>query len=145
MAAKAVGAQDLKKPPVRITPELFEEICLRIEKGESVRGICQGDDMPSASKLVEYAGRTPETQERYARARNAGLDMLAEQAVQIADDLSEDPNSRRVRLDARKWFLSKLRPDKYGDLTRQEISGPGGAPVEVRTLIPSFSEPPKPE
>ena len=39
----------------------------------------------------------------------------------IADDLTEDPNSRRVRIETRKWLLSRLRPDKYGDRTQVDV------------------------
>lgn len=47
---------------------------------------------------------------------------MAESIIDIADDLTEDPNSRRIRVDARKWVLSKLQPDKYGDRVAVEHS-----------------------
>ncbi len=37
----------------------------------------------------------------------------------------------RLQVDARKWLLSKMRPDKYGDRTALEHTGPGGAPLVV--------------
>jgi hypothetical protein len=52
---------------------------------------------------------------QYARARHIGLDAEAEAIVETAADKTRDPNDRRVEVDARKWLLSKLRPDKYGD------------------------------
>jgi hypothetical protein len=39
--------------------------------------------------------------------------------ISIADDPTDDYNSRRVRVDARKWSASKLMPKKYGDRIEQ--------------------------
>jgi len=35
--------------------------------------------------------------------------------LKIADDPRLEPNDRRVRLDTRKWSMSKLNPARYGD------------------------------
>ncbi len=37
----------------------------------------------------------------------------------------------RLQVDARKWLLSKLRPEKYGDRTTHEHGGVGGGPVTI--------------
>ncbi len=34
----------------------------------------------------------------------------------------------RLRVDSRKWLLSKLKPERYGD--KLQHSGPGGGPVQ---------------
>jgi len=41
----------------------------------------------------------------------------------------------RLQIDARKWLLSKLRPEKYGDRIQQQISGPGGEALQPVTLV----------
>lgn len=91
--------------------------------------------MPAPATVCDWLARDPDFSERYARARQAGLDAMAEEAVSIADDglndtyLDADGNRRvdqdvvqrsRLRVDTRKWFLSKLAPGKYGD--RQDIN-----------------------
>jgi hypothetical protein len=48
---------------------------------------------------------------------------MALDALRIADDPNEDPQSRRVRVDTRKWILSKWAPKKYGDKLEVEQSG----------------------
>jgi hypothetical protein len=52
--------------------------------------------------------------DRYARAREAGLDAEADRAIEEAV-AAKDAGLARVALDARKWYLSKLMPQKYGD------------------------------
>lgn len=66
----------------------------------------------------------------YARAREDQADVLAEEILQIADDglndtytdekgnecTNQDVIARsRLRVDARKWYASKLAPKKYGE------------------------------
>ena len=107
------------------------EILRRLAGGESLRTICRDEGMPDESTVRIWAlddvnGFTA----RYGRARSIGIDAMVEEAMEIADDRSDDPNSRRVRVDARKWFASKMRPEKYSD--RLAITGAKDAePLKV--------------
>jgi len=40
---------------------------------------------------------------------------MADQLVEIADDTGIDANDKRIRVDTRKWLLSKALPKIYGD------------------------------
>jgi len=98
------------------------EILRRLSGGESLRAICKDDGMPDESTVRVWAlddvnGFTA----RYGRARSIGIDAMVEEAMEIADDKADDPNSRRIRVDVRKWFASKMRPEKYSD--RLAITG----------------------
>lgn len=99
--------------------------------GIPLRQICEDAALPAESTVRKWAVEDSVFGARYAGARSIGLDVIAEGTIEIADDLTEDPNSRRVRIDARKWLLSKMRPDKYGDRTALEHTGAGGAPLSV--------------
>lgn len=106
--------------PSKFTPELADEICERLSAGESLRGICETLEV-TESGVRKHAMDDLQFGARYARARNIGLDSLAEKTLEIAADKNRDPNCRRVEVEAIKWFASKLRPDKYGD--RLELAG----------------------
>jgi hypothetical protein len=55
-------------------------------------------------------------QDRYARARDAGMDRLAEEVMEIADSATKETYCEsRLQVDARRWYVSKLAPKKYGD------------------------------
>lgn len=70
----------------------------------------------------------------YARAREIQADMMADDLIKISDDGSNDWMERqiadgvvvpivdhehiarsRLRVDTRKWLMSKMMPKKYGD------------------------------
>jgi len=46
---------------------------------------------------------------------------MADEVMEIADDKSGDPARDRLRLDTRKWLLSKALPKIYGDRQTHEI------------------------
>jgi hypothetical protein len=127
----------VKRPrgrPTKYTPELAEEICRRLREGESLRSICRTEGYPRESAVIEWAKENRDGfSEQYAQARDVGLDRMAEETLEIADDGSNDWMARndpenagyiangehvarsRLRVDTRKWYLSKLAPKRYGD------------------------------
>lgn len=112
--------------------EHTDEILERLASGESLRAICKTEGFPCESTVRFRVVDDAHFAAQYARARATGLDCIAESLNEIADDREDDPNSRRVRIDARKWFLSKLRPDKYGDAIKVEHSGQVDLAGEIR-------------
>lgn len=108
--------------PSKYTPELAAEICEQIADGNSLRKICAASDMP-ARRTVEYWLRDKDDFLRqYARAREEQADFYADEIIEIADT-ETDSNIARVRIDARKWVASKLKPKKYGEKVQNEHSG----------------------
>ena len=47
--------------------------------------------------------------------------------MKIADDPRLEPNDRRVRLDTRKWLMSKLHPQRFGD--KVQVAGDPDTPI----------------
>ncbi len=120
------------------TQELADNICERISTGESLRSICKDADMPRLATIFRWLANNKSFSDQYARAREEQAETLADEIVQIADDglndtyVDENGNQRtdqdviarsRLRVEARKWVASKLKPKKYGEKMSQEISG----------------------
>jgi hypothetical protein len=68
----------------------------------------------TTQSFLRWCDKAPENADRYVRAREAGLDAEADRAIDEALT-AEDAALGRLALDARKWYLSKLMPKKYGD------------------------------
>jgi hypothetical protein len=126
-----------RKAPVSYSPEIAAEIIDRIENGESIRGICDSDPerFPTSGAFCQWLEAQPELAKQYARATSERAAKLAHETIAIADDLTEDANSRRVRIDARKWFAAKLDPKRWGDKQTIETSGVDGAPIQQETTL----------
>lgn len=130
--------------PSDFTEEITAKICERIANGESLRRICLDDGMPVMSTVFQWLTRHEMFKEQYAHAREAQADTLADEIVDIADDGSRDYKvdedgrqlvdhdhitRSRLRVDARKWIASKLKPKKYGDKVENTLSGPNGQAI----------------
>lgn len=85
--------------------------------------------MPGQSTVFHWLDQDTVFQEQYVHARAKQADTFAEEIIEIADDTSRDtritdngeqPDTEwiarsRLRVDARKWVMSKMAPKKYGD------------------------------
>lgn len=119
-------------------PNIAPQILARIAAGEGITRICKDQGFPPVVAVYEWMRDNEEFAKAYARARDEQADTLADQITEIADDESIPSDSRRVRVDARKWIAAKLKPKRYGDKLTQELTGADGGPVqfsEVRRTI----------
>lgn len=121
--------------PSAYTEALAEEICRRIAEGETLRQICRDKGMPTEGAVRGWVLDDRQGfSSRYARARDLQLESWAEEIQDIGDDGSNDWMLRegkddapgyvlngehvqrsKLRVDNRKWLLSKLKPERYGD------------------------------
>lgn len=136
--------------PTDYCQEKADIMCEMLSDGQSLKEICAPDDMPNRATVYRWLAAHPEFSDMYARAREEQAETLADEIIAIADEtyddvmVGEDGKERcntefiqrsKLRVDARKWVASKLKPKKYGDRISQEISGANGGPVETVTRI----------
>lgn len=125
-------------------------ICERIANGESLRQICDDEDMPACSTVFAWLGADADFSEQYARAREAQADAIFDDILSIADDARNDWMERKnadgenigwaengeairrsqLRIEARKWMAGKLKPKKYGEKLDVEHTGKVDLTVE---------------
>lgn len=130
--------------PSKYTEELGAIICERISMGESLRKIQKDEDMPCAASIFLWLRKHSDFLEHYTRAKEEQSDLLVEEILTIADEpqpMTADGRidngavqQARLRVDARKWVASKLKPKAYGDKVQQEVSGKDGGPLTITWL-----------
>jgi hypothetical protein len=129
--------------PSAYTDEIALRVCSEIASGKSLRRICDADDMPVISTIMLWLvdGKHQFFSEQYAEARRIQAEALADEIFDIADDgkndyvegaggegaaaykLNGEAVARsRLRIDTRKWYLSKVLP-KFADKQQIEHSG----------------------
>lgn len=138
MAPTAKKGAEPTKPkgrPTAYSSELAAEIIARIAAGESLRSICAPETMPAESTVRLWATDDRDGfSAQYTRARAAQMDALAEDILEIADAEDADVNRSRLRVDTRKWLMSKIAPKRFGDRKAHELSGPNGGPIPTIDL-----------
>jgi hypothetical protein len=106
-------------------------LCVWLTEGGSLRGFVRKyPDGPGLSCWYDWFASDATITDQYARARENGADTLAEETVAIADEVkdaghmdSARVNAARLRVDARKWVASKLKPKTYADRLETVTSG----------------------
>lgn len=124
--------------PTVFSQKVADEICNRLAQGETLKAICRDPGMPSDMTVRVWARDDKfGFYSQYARARDIGLDVMADQLIEIAQtqelgkrieidsegrtkEVVEDMlGHRRLKVDTFKWYLAKMAPKRYGD--RQHI------------------------
>jgi len=121
--------------PTKFTKALALKICQRIALGESLRTVCRDEKMPTTSTVMLWALEDRSGfSEQYETARKMQAGVMFDELLDIADDGENDfytrtsqdgseyevpdhehINRSRLRVDTRKWYLSKVLPKIYGD------------------------------
>ncbi len=125
--------------PSKYTDKLADKICQMIAQGQSVRSICAKKDMISMQTFFRWLRENDKFREQYARACEERSYMHAEDIIEIADNAtndymeklegdgyifnSENVQRSRLRIDTRKWLMSKLNPKVYGDKLDMTTNG----------------------
>jgi|SRR5687768_1970219 len=126
------------KPRIVKSDALLEQIFERVAKGESLNRICSEPNMPARKSFYEWVAEDETVLRRYEFAMLMRADTYAEETIEIADDDNDDWKTAKdgslipdyevvqrskLRVDARKWYASKLAPKKYGDRIVNEHEG----------------------
>jgi hypothetical protein len=109
--------------------DTFDAIIEAVSAGVAVRNAL-AERQVSGRQFYGHLNADNKAAERYARAKADSLEAMADEMLGIADEVSGDTyesddgrvqiapdvvQRARLRIDTRKWLLSKLAPKKYGD------------------------------
>jgi hypothetical protein len=140
--------------PIEYSAELASNICSELAEGKTLREVCRGEGMPSEAAVRQWALEDRNGfASHYARAREIGYLSMADELLEVADDGTNDWMERknrdgstvevenhealgrsRLRVDTRKWLLSKALPKVYGEKVHTEVTGKDGGPIETHEL-----------
>lgn len=133
------------------------EIVARLSKGEPLTHICADDWMPCDDTVRNWATANEAFARDIARAREAGFDQIALDALDIADDVSRDTKKgangddicdsewisrSRLRVETRLKLLAKWDPKRYGEKVDLNHGGNVGMTVTVKRFTPETTPEP---
>jgi hypothetical protein len=142
-------------PESKYTQALADEICALLEQGQSLNAICKNEGMPTEAAVRLWARDDHEGfASKYTRAREIGYLRLADEIIEISDDGSRDYRKdedghetvdhdhiarSRLRVDSRKWMLSKMLPKVYGD--KLALTDADGGRLTINVLPRAHDKP----
>lgn len=151
--------QLVKNIPAVYTVELADKICELIIEPMNLRDICARNDMPCVTTFFKWLRIHEDFAEQYARAKEEQAEIMAADMLEIADDgrndfeekknkdgstyialRSEHVTRSKLRVEARKWLMSKFKPKKYGDAAMIKHADADGNSLEIKTVFVSPEE-----
>ncbi len=118
--------------PSDYMPEVADDICTLLADGESLRDVCRHPGMPNKATVFRWLAENEVFRDQYAKATDVRADVIFDEIIDIADSTEADAAEvakSRLKIDARKWVLSRMAPKKYGERITQEVTGKDGGPV----------------
>ncbi len=144
-------------------PEVAEYILERVIDGIPLRKICEDRNMPGTSVFLRWVVEDKDLRERYALAQQMRAMVWADETIHIADTpcmsmtivdkadgtkeivMADNVQRSRVKIEARKFMLSKILPKQFGDAPPEGAGGEGGSGVVMRGGLPDDLPNPEPE
>lgn len=105
--AKLIDGKTIDKSAV------LDRIYTEVARGTSLWKVLLADGMPDYTTVMRWQREDEEICNNLARARADGVEAHLEQIIEISEDKTDDPASRRVRIDARIKLAQMMGPRKY--------------------------------
>lgn len=126
-----------RKPSKTLANELFA----LMHKGNSYSKSCR-DINAHKGELWKFINNNPQLSEQYARARESCISYMANEIIEIADEMPlTEPQTgkidraavewQKLRLDSRKWLLSKVLPKQYGNQPAKDDNKDDDVEIEI--------------
>jgi hypothetical protein len=116
--------------PTKYSAEIADTLCELIAEGNSASAACKHVGIPMKT-MYAWLREHDDFRNNYARARDDQADTFADQMCDIAE-FDEDVQRAKLKIDARKWVASRMKPKKWGDRQQLEHTGADGAPLSIR-------------
>lgn len=138
------------------TPEqreaIIEKVITGLQDGIPLAEMCREEGMPDRATIWRWAENDEELSQRIARARRIGFDVIAEEALEIADDGSNDWMRRqgrdddddapwalngehvqrsKLRIETRLKLLAKWDPKRYGEALQLKHADADGEKLDL--------------
>lgn len=121
--------------------EIADSILESLREGVPLAEVCRSPGFPHPSTWRDWCDKDENLAIAYARAREDGFDAIAQECLDIADEVSRDniateqgerPNTEwisrsKLRVETRLKLLAKWDPKRYGD--RTTLAGDPEAPL----------------
>lgn len=138
------------------TPENADYICHALEDGKTLRQIAAEIGFRHSQIAMWGLGTGDGARdqlfiERYARCLSSRWEDMAEQVIEIAEETPPTDTlghvdsgwvqNQRLRIDTKKWLLSKALPRKYGDRVEATVIGDPNQPLLTRIELVAVPSP----
>ena len=117
------------RPTIK-TPELIEELCIRVASGRSVTSVTDDDDMPTEATIYNWRIQDVEFFEKLSRAQEIRKEATRRKMIALADRVLTDDklDHQRAAVAGALWFKAEqISAPRH----RVELTGRNGRPIRM--------------
>lgn len=115
--------------------EIVNKVCEQMSLGNSLKRICEADDMPSISTVFSWLHSHKEFLDKYEQAiqertesQHEMLLDLGDEAINLAQNVDFKASNAvvsavKLKADNMKWVMARMKPKKYGDKVDYTTNG----------------------
>ena len=121
---------------IQWTEELVESIETAIVAGDSIASICGSNLFPHPeSTFWRHFAKDADFASLITRAMEIRTEREMANLITLADTANEDnANAVKLKVWTRMWVAGKLKPKKYGDNAKLQLTGEDGGPLVVKHI-----------
>lgn len=128
------GEKRIGRPPLPVPQDKADAIIAWVSNGQTLRDWCRQNDVHFTT-VYDWLNKDEEFALRFARARESGEEVIAQECIEIADDATNDWMEKldkdgmgigwqlngdhvqrsKLRIETRLKLLAKWNPKKWGD------------------------------
>lgn len=135
--------------------DIWNSVIADMISGKSLRSILADETMPSYATFYDWMSEDEVRLKQYARAASIRADIIFDEIKDISDSTDDDEitlddgkvvtnhhviNRDRLRVDSRKWMLSKMNPKKYGDKIEVDNKSTDGSMTPPSFIFKNLNE-----
>ncbi|MEJ2816389.1 hypothetical protein [Caulobacter sp. CCG-8] len=126
--------------PSEFSQEIADTICEGIANGDSLRAICESEDMPDRATVFRWLAspRYRDFRDQYACAREFSGDADADDVAHYARQAAEgkiEPAAATAAINGLKWSAGKRRPKVYGEKVALVGGDPEAGDQPIQTAV----------
>lgn len=117
-----------------LAPDARAALLNWLRDGNPLRAFVRQPGAPTLGQIWHAVEYDPTLRADIAEARRVAVELMAEDALEIAGTPSDHPDDvahRRLQVETRKWLARCWSPSTYGDASRVTHAGDAAAPVVV--------------
>lgn len=130
--------------------KVADKILMKLRAGVSLNKICQNPPMPTREQFYSVWLKDEDFLAEYMLAKEIGVESVIDDILAIADDTSVDTikfktkdgrdaekanyiglKRSELKIEARKWYASKIAPKKYGNNLKVEAENKNSGELKI--------------
>ena len=116
-------SKSAREVDVMMYPQMFTMFMMQVAGGVPLTTLIKNDyRCIEQGRFMRWINKDPGRRAEYEKAMEAGVELLMQETITIADDVTEDVQRSALRIKTRQQIAAKYKPKLFGDSKQIDIT-----------------------